>query len=121
MLKNDALEKQNGRQGLYQNSSCINGRKSWISSSSAIVYLPEYQEWYIGPLDGIGFGIASGHQGDLNCPYNVTNDNWQYWDGRAWIQPEDVKDISTRCFQGYFLLKIVHILKLALNGAKILV
>ena len=119
-MKNDALEKQNGRQGLYQSSSCINGRKSWISSSSVIWYFPQYQEWYIGPLDGIGFRIASiGHQGGFNCPYNVTNDNWQYWDGRAWILPEDVKDISTTCFQGYFLPNFFLILKLALLGAKI--
>ena len=120
-LKNGALEKQSGMQGLYQASDCYNGRKSWTSSLNSIWYVPEYQEWYFGPLDGIGLGIISiGHQGDLNCPYNVTNDNWQYWDGRFWILPEDVNDISIRCFQGYFLLKIVLTLKFVLAGAKIL-
>ena len=120
-LKNGALEKQSGMQGLYQASDCYNGRKSWTSSLNFIWYVPEYQEWHFGPLDGIGLGIISiGHQGDLNCPYNVTNDNWQYWDGRFWILPEDVNDISIRCFQGYFLLKIVLTLKFVLAGAKIL-
>ena len=100
-LKNDALEKQSSRQGLYHASDCYNGRKSWISSLNAIGYLPQNQEWYIGPLDGIGLGIISmGHQGDLNCPYNVTNNNWQYWDGRSWTLSDDVKDISLTCFQG---------------------
>ena len=100
-LKNGALENQGGRRGVYQASQCINGRKSWISSSSVIWYFPQYQEWYIGPLDGIGLGIISmGHQGDLNCPYNVTNNNWQYWDGRSWTLSDDVKDISLTCFQG---------------------
>ena len=108
-LKNGALINQIVIQGVYQTSQCINGRKSWISSSTAIWYVPQYQVWFIGPLDAIGTTISGmvsvGYQDDLNCPYNIPNGNWEYYDGRSWILPEDVNDISIGCFQGNIVIK----------------
>ena len=107
-LKNGALQYQAGRRGVYQASQCINGRKSWISSAStAIWYVPQHRVWFIGSFDSIGTAkggmVSFEYQEDLNCPYNVPNGNWQYYDGRSWILPEDVNDISIGCFQGYHL------------------
>ena len=110
-LKNNALEADVSKQGIYQRSSCVNGRNSWVSPSNAVWYVPHYQEWYIGYLENIGTylnGMQSfGQQGDLNCPYNVSIGNWQYFSGGAWIMPEDVNDISIGCFQGYLLLAVI--------------
>ena len=104
-MKNYALVAQGGKQGLYQKSSCINGKNSWISSLYALWYVSQYQYWIIGNIDDIGenYGYIYQYQGDLNCPYNIPNHNWKYFNGQIWIVPEDVSDISIRCFQGYSL------------------
>jgi len=97
-LKNNALESQSQKQGIYQPSSTVNGRPSWTSASAAIWYIPEYKVWAFGALDNIGTtgkGIKSEEVDELVDPQNV--ESWQYYTGSKWTLPADKNDIIVEC------------------------
>ena len=83
----------------------MNAKTSWISSSNtALWYNAGSDDWLIGFVDDLGtnFGSISstGNQGISSCPYNVSNDAWEYWnmvDG--WIVA-DANDVSVECLTG---------------------
>ena len=57
ILQNEILSKHEwleGLEGSYQLDQIVNGRSSWISVSSAIWFIPDYNEWAIGKLGSIG-------------------------------------------------------------------
>ena len=54
ILQNEVLSKHGLLDGSYQLDQIVNGRSSWISFSSAIWFIPEYNEWAIGSLEKIG-------------------------------------------------------------------
>ena len=93
-LKNNALESQNSRQGIFKPSSTVNGRPSWTSASQAIWYMQNNnKKWHIGALDKIGTttaGILSEVVDELVDPQNVLS--WQYWSDK-WTSTDDKNDI----------------------------
>ena len=105
-LKNDALLHQSSEQGIYQRAGKVNGKTSWISSSShALWYNPASDDWMIATVDYLGTdtgGISStGAQGRSSCPYNVPNDAWMYGnsDSGSWIIA-GANDVSIECLTG---------------------
>ena len=103
-LKSDALLHQSSLQGIYQRAGKVNGKTSWISSSSqALWYHAGSDDWKIGPADNLGTGtsgIASTeNQGISSCPYTVPNDAWKYAGGDSWIIA-DANDVSIECLTG---------------------
>ena len=95
---------QSSEQGIYQRAGNVNGKTNWISSSGhALWYSPDFLDWMIATVDYLGTGTSGissiGNQGISNCPYNVSNDDWAYWDGNVWIIP-DANDINVECLSG---------------------
>ena len=102
-LKNDALSYQSSEQGIYQRAEKVNGKTSWKSSSyAALWYNPPSEDWLIGNLDNLGassgYIASNGNQGISSCPYNVTNDVWQYLND-GWIIA-DANDVIIECLTG---------------------
>ena len=103
-LNNGALLHRSSEQGIYQRAGIVNGKTSWISSSGhALWYFPGSLDWMIATVDYLGTGTSGissiGNQGISSCPYNVSNDDWAYWDGNVWIIP-DANDINVECLAG---------------------
>ena len=105
-LKNGALSHQPSWQGIYQRAGKVNGKTSWISSSShALWYNPLSDDWLLGSVDDLGaaygFLSSTGSQGRSSCPYNVPNDAWNYVDYEinSWIIA-DANDVSIECLTG---------------------
>jgi hypothetical protein len=82
-----ALVNQGSRQGSYQLSNTVNGKPSWESSTQAIWYIPQFNDWGIGDKYYIGTayrGLATeGGQGGT-YPDNVASSMWYYWTGSYW-------------------------------------
>ena len=100
ILKDDILSKQGSRQGVYEFNEIVNGRNSWKTSSQAIWYIPEFKDWAIGPLSGIGTklrGITSVADLDTKV-FNVPNNKWYYWDSEWKVIKSG--DITINCFKG---------------------
>ena len=103
-LKNGALLHQPSWQGIYQRAGKVNGKTSWISSSGqALWYNPDSFDWMIGFLSEIGTNIgaidSTGSQGRSSCPYNVSNDAWEYEVDGSWIIA-DTNDVIIECLTG---------------------
>ena len=105
-MKNGALLHQSSKQGIYQRSGKVNGKTSWISSSSTVLwYNPGPDNWLIGSVGNLGTNIghiaSTGAQGRSSCPYNVPNDAWEYanHDIGSWIIA-DANDVSIECLTG---------------------
>jgi hypothetical protein len=103
-LKNGALH-QPSYQGIYQRAGKVNGKTSWISSSStALWYNAAAFDWMLGDVDDLGAnngGISStGAQGRSSCPYNVPNDEWRYHAGNGVMIIADANDVSIECLSG---------------------
>ena len=107
-LKNDALVYQLEMQGTYQRAEKVNGKTSWISSSTgsntALWYNAVTDDWMIGSVDDLGANIgaisSTGNQGRSSCPYNVPNDAWMYAESSSsWIIA-DANDVSIECLTG---------------------
>ena len=63
-------------EGIYHISSMVNGKASWTSTSQAIWYEQEIDNWKIGQLGNIGSSMAvfrSDHNSAL-CETLVSND-----------------------------------------------
>ena len=95
-----ALASQGSRQGRYQLSGTINGKPSWESSTQAIWYIPQFQDWGIGSKydkGGLYRGLATGtggYQGEFypnELPFNM----WYYWTGSYWSS--QFNDIVIEC------------------------
>ena len=85
--------------GIYQKSSTINGRESWISEFNAIWYSP-YGYWMIGPLNYIGTdygGIFSSYAN--SCPFYVQSEEWLYVGVNGWTSA-DTNEINIYCLNG---------------------
>jgi hypothetical protein len=105
-LKNGALSYQSSKQGIYQRAGKVNGKTSWISSSShALWFNPASGDWMIGPVEYLGtdsgFISSTGDQGRSSCPYNVPNDAWMYGSPvvNSWVIA-GANDVSIECLTG---------------------
>ena len=103
-MKNGALASHESLQGIYQISDLVNGQPSWTSNSHAIWYSLDSYSWLIGNLDGIGenYCYIYGHD---NNNGGLDNNQWNYWDGSAWI-PASANDIFINCTSKIFFQKL---------------
>ena len=78
-MKNDVLDFQESRQGIYTAYHTINGKTSWKSDVNAIWYVQAFNDWAIGNIEDIGTTIreitSHGDHGDKG-PFEVPNDKW---------------------------------------------
>ena len=91
-------------QGIFERSTDINGRPSWIQTakSEAIWYMPENKNWAIGELSSRGKeerGIA-GYKNDApSLPYETIS--WEYYTESDGFEKESaIGDISVQCAAG---------------------
>ena len=103
-LENNALVAQGYYEGIYHNSSMVNGRASWTSTSQAIWYDQEFSNWNIGYLDYIGTSMAGIYSDYGNeCPFNLPSEKWKtiiiYDNG--WTSAE-ANEIHVECLKGNF-------------------
>ena len=102
-----------GGTGTYQRLGYVNGRTSWNSSTYstgyAVWYSQNYQCWIFGYMDDLGQNAAflkTFLTGNNSCPYNISNDQWQYFHSGAsgwgiWTYV-NVGDVSIQCLSGNF-------------------
>ena len=102
-MEYNILSAQGSRQGIYHNSSVVNGKPSWTSNLQAIWYDLQYDNWKIGPIDDIGTSTAGIKSESANgCPFYIPAEQWYYWDGSSWIGAGQ-NDITLECLQGTLL------------------
>ena len=106
-MKNDALKLQSYLSGTYLLSNPVNGKSSWLLYNPkkgyeyAIWYVPEYNDWAIGPLGNKGTNIRAltsfGGQGSQDLLY-VPKDKWNVWNNQAqsWVLV-GADDIEIQC------------------------
>ena len=101
-LDNNALVAQYNKEGIYHNSSMVNGRASWTSTFQAIWYHQVSNLWAIGLLDNIGTS-AAGIKSDYSsgCPFDLSSEKWQYWYNDGWTSAE-ANEINVDCLKGNF-------------------
>ena len=98
-LENNALVAKDYLEGVYHNSSKVNGKPSWISTSNAIWFAEGF--WLIGYLDGIGQssgGIYSNYVSQ--CPFDLSSEKWHYSDN-GW-KSAGPNEIKLECLIGNF-------------------
>ena len=85
----------------------MNGRTSWNSSTGAAVwYFPYNEGWFFGPMAGVGGSsvyIVAIWMGNDSCFYDLSGDQWQYYDSgaSAWTNA-NVDDVRIQCLSGSF-------------------
>ena len=106
-MNNDAHKHQATRAGIYEEYRVINGKISWKSKDNAIWFLPKYNSWAIGSLEGIGEdirGITSHSRTGNGSPYDVPIKKWSYWDD-GWNDITRSGDVIIECVQGKICIK----------------
>ena len=110
-MKNDVKTSIQGiKEGIYKEGPSVNRARSWITTTNAIWYVPEFDSWAIGGLSGIGNTIrgitSTGGTGD-NL-FEVPSNQWLYWDGSAWIEIDsgdlNIQELNTCDQSKYFTL-----------------
>ena len=98
-LQYNAQVAQGSYEGIYHNSSRVNGRASWTSTSQTIWYLQEV--WFIGFSYNIGTS-AAGIVGDYGseCPFDLPSEKWKYFDN-GWTNAKE-NEILVDCLKGNF-------------------
>ena len=102
-LDNNALVAQGSREGIYHNSSIVNGKASWTSTSQAIWYVQEFAKWAIGPIESIGTknrGISSDRV-TFQYPFDLPSEKWNYLYNNGWTSAE-ANEIKVDCLKGIF-------------------
>ena len=99
-MKNEVLLNQGTRQGIYERSTDINERPSWIhtTKSEAIWYISKWKIWAIGSLSDIGTdtrGISGSSKDAPSLPYDTIS--WEYWTGSGF---KKTLDTSVQCVVG---------------------
>ena len=103
----NVISNKGGVQGTYEKSGYVNGRTSWNSSiGTAVWYYPALEGWFFGSmavLGGASISLGATQTGNDSCFYNISGDQWQYWDSGAssWAYA-NIGDVSIRCLSGNF-------------------
>ena len=101
-LENNALAAQGSKEGIYHNSSMVNGKASWTSTSLAIWYDQEFNDWSIGFLDDIGENVGGIYSDDSGeCPFDLPSEKWVYWYNNGWTSAE-TNESKVDCLKGNF-------------------
>ena len=81
-IENNIQAAQGGREGIYHNSSMVNGKPSWTSTSQAIWYDQNFNDWNIGSLYDIGSSRSGIYSDSGNgCPFDQQTEKWDYYTG----------------------------------------
>ena len=101
-LDNNARAAQGNLEGIYYNSSIVNGKPSWTSTSQAIWYDQNYDNWKISSLDDIGSSKA-GIKSDngFGCPFDLPSKMWNYFDS-VWTTM-GTNEMNISCLNGNYL------------------
>ena len=103
----NVISNKGGVQGTYEKSGYVNGRTSWNSSIGTAVWFDPYMEdWIFGAIEGLGGTavlLGTPQTGNDTCFYNVSDDQWQYYDygANSWAYVND-GDVSIQCLSGNF-------------------
>ena len=101
-LENNAQAAQGSREGIYHNSSLVNGKPSWTSTSQAIWYNQDYDNWNVGSLDDIGTSTGGMKSDSANgCPFDIASEEWNYWYNDVWTSAGP-NEIKLQCLKGNF-------------------
>merc|ERR1712062_534907 len=102
-LENGAFDILSSHQGIYRAYQTVNGKTSWISTSTvnqtAIWYIPEYKDWAIGYMKNIGGKIrqiTSTSNNETDSPTEISSENWKYYN-EGWKKPTQKWDIIVKC------------------------
>ena len=93
---------QSNYEEYYFKSSLINGKPSWISSSSkAIWYLQEYNGWNFGKLESIGTSYITIYSEKVTyeCPFDVPAEKWWYYYEGKWNNAVG-NEVMVQCIKG---------------------
>ena len=99
-LFDTADSSQGSRAGLYEETTPVNGRKSWTSDNNAIWWMSSLGKWVIGPASNIGENNGAlfsddPFDPDSDCPQQVSK--WEVWTGTEFISSTGV---SFECYTG---------------------
>ena len=103
-MKNNAQAAVGDFQGVYKNSSLVNGKSSWRSLFLDFWFFEGM--WFIGDMDSgqLGAGLAkiSSTFGNV-CPFHIKSENWRYYDFLVgeWTNAAE-NEVNTKCLQGNF-------------------
>ena len=82
ILKKDAKASQSAREGTFERSITVNGKRSWKSKDNAIWFNPKSNNWKVGLLKDIGndiAGLSSSIGSGGNNPYDIPSFYWKYY------------------------------------------
>ena len=92
-MKNNVLAEHIEKQGTYTLS--LSEKPSWTSESQAIWFIPQWNQWAIGPLDSLG----TTNRGIRSSYYSKDPQNVMIWDYNSmesgWTSAYD--DIIVEC------------------------
>ena len=79
----------------------VNGKLSWTSTSSAIWYDQQGNDWNVGMLDDVGstMAVIYGDDGNL-CPFDLPSEMWKY-SNNGWTSA-GTNEINVACLSGNF-------------------
>ena len=87
-------------EGIYHNSSMVNGKASWSSTSNAVWYTQGF--WNIGYLADIGSSFAEIYSDyGSKCPFDIPSEKWYYGYNGVWTSAE-ANEIKLDCLKGNF-------------------
>ena len=107
-MKNDALNSNGGKVGVYEKSSKVNGVVSWSSTSQAIWFLDSLKIWAIGSLENIGtemVGIANIKEVS-QCPFDLSSEDWMYYTWLDGWKSAYANEINIVCIEGKGISKV---------------
>ena len=104
-LDYNTLLYQGHREGIYFNSSLVNGKPSWTSTSNAIWFvkgLASYSSgWMIGLLSSIGQGSPGMYSESVHlCPFDIPSEQWYYYSAENVWELAGQNEIKLECLTG---------------------
>ena len=95
-LTGGALSAQGHVQGLYVKAATVNGKLTWIqTSTSTAIWWSSNNYWIIGNEADIGSTLGwLFNPVQSGPPYGNGND-WSYYNGSAWVNP--IGEIELEC------------------------
>ena len=101
-LENNAQSAHSSKEGIYYNSSMVNGKPSWTSTSQAIWYDQDNDNWLIGPFDDVGTSTGGMYSDFTNeCPFDIASEEWYYGYDGVWTSAGQ-NEIKLECLKGNF-------------------
>ena len=95
---NDAKLGQGSREGIYEETTRVNGHPAWESTTGKAIW-KSGNRWYFGPTSGIGgtsAGIASGFDDNPDCPDQASS--WRVYKSGEWVDASP-GDVLFECYE----------------------